>query len=72
MNWKTKLVLSGGATGLVVGLITAWLYVRSADVIEDRKGNVKLPAVQSTDLVRIAVSVVSVVRTIVGLASSKD
>jgi hypothetical protein len=72
MNWKTKALLGGGAIGLLVGLITAWLYVRSADVVEDRRGNVQLPAVQSTDLVRIAVSVVSVVRTIVGLASSKD
>jgi hypothetical protein len=72
MNWKTKALLSGGAIGLLVGLITAWLYVRSADVIEDRDGNIKLPTVQSSDLVRIGVSVVSVVRTIVGLASSKD
>ena len=72
MNWKTKALLGGGAIGLLVGLITAWLYVRSADVVEDRRGNVQLPAVQSTDLVRIAVSVVSVMRTIVGLASSKD
>ena len=72
MNWKSKAVLGGGAIGLLVGLITAWLYVRSADVVEDRNGNIKLPPVQSTDLVRIGVSVVSVVRTIVGLASSKD
>lgn len=71
MNWKTKALVGGGAVGLLVGLITAWLYVRSADVIEDRNGKVQLPAIQSTDLVRIGVSVVSVVRTIVGLASSK-
>jgi ABC-type Mn2+/Zn2+ transport system permease subunit len=72
MNWKTKALLSGGAIGLLIGLVTAWLYVRSADVIEDRKGHVQLPPVGSADLVRIGISVASVVRTIVGLASSKD
>lgn len=72
MDWKAKFLIRGGLIGLGLGVVTSWLYMRSADVQIDKDGNPKLPAVQSADLLRIAVSLVAVLRTIVGLGSTGD
>ena len=72
MDWKAKLLIQGGLIGAVVGLATAWLYARSADVQVDHNGNPRLPEVKSADLLRIGVSLVAALRTIIGLGSADD
>ncbi|MCS7060493.1 MAG: hypothetical protein RMN25_04935 [Anaerolineae bacterium] len=68
MNWKAKVFLVGGVIGLIVGLAAAALYARTIEQSQGGRSNVKLPAVQTGDLLRIAVSVMTLVRTIAGLA----
>ena len=72
MDWKGKLLIQGGLIGLVLGVATAWLYARSADIEVDRNGNPHLPEVKSADLLRIGVSLVAVLRTIIGLGAADD
>jgi hypothetical protein len=69
MNWRVKVLAIGGVLGVLIGLASALLYVRT---IEQAGGgdaaNTKLPAVQTSDGLRIFISVIMLVRSIAGLA----
>jgi len=70
MNWKVKVLAIGGAVGLLVGLAAALLYVRTIDQLQNKPQEAKLPAIQTSDALRILISLVVLVRTIAGLAES--
>ncbi len=72
MNWKVKVFAIGGGIGLIVGLAAALLYARTVEQSQAGRASVKLPAVQTGDLLRILISVVTLVRTIAGLADDSE
>lgn len=72
MNWKVKVFVVGGAIGLLVGLAAAALYARTVEQAQAGRKQVKLPAVQTGDLLRIVISVITLVRTIAGLADEAE
>ena len=72
MNWKVKVFVIGGGVGLVVGLAAAALYTRTVEQAQAGRANISLPAIQTGDLLRILISVVTLVRTIAGLADDSD
>ena len=71
MNWKAKIFAIGGGLGLVVGIAAAVLYVRTIQQTQGDRPNANLPAVQTGDLLRILVSLITLVRTIAGLADDQ-
>ncbi len=70
MNWKVKVLAVGGAVGLLVGLAAALLYVRTIDQAQNKPQEAILPAIHTSDALRILISLVMLVRTIAGLAES--
>ncbi len=72
MNWKVKVFAIGGGIGLMVGLAAAALYARTVEQSQVGRANVKLPAIQTGDLLRIVISVITLVRTIAGLADADE
>lgn len=72
MNWKVKVFAIGGGIGLIVGLVAAVLYARTVEQAQAGRKQVKLPAVQTGDLLRIVISVITLVRTIAGLADDAE
>ncbi len=72
MNWKVKVFVIGGGVGLIVGLAAAALYARTIEQSQSGRAKVNLPAVQTGDLLRILISLVTLVRTIAGLADDAE
>ncbi len=72
MNWKVKVFVIGGGIGLMVGLAAAALYARTVEQSQAGRREVRLPAVQTGDLLRIVISVITLVRTIAGLADDTE
>ncbi|MGQ9815001.1 MAG: hypothetical protein ACUVR3_07610 [Candidatus Roseilinea sp.] len=68
MNWKVKVFAIGGGIGLIVGLAAAMFYTRTVEQLQADRTNISLPTIQTADLLRILISVVTLVRTIAGLA----
>lgn len=63
-NWKKKVLVTGTVSGVVIGLLTALMLVRSAE----KKGR-QLPEIQPTDLLGTAVAIIGVIRGIASLGS---
>lgn len=64
-NWKTKIYAVGGSVGLLVGLISSYLYARAA-----QENTVDKPEpVKTMDVVRIGVALLAIVRQITDMAA---
>jgi len=72
MNWKVKVFVIGGGIGLIAGLAAAALYARTIEQSQSGRAKISLPAVQTSDLLRILISLVTLVRTIAGLADDAE
>jgi len=60
-GWQSRVYLIGGAVGALLGLLSAFLFVRSS---QEARGE-NPPEVPSTnDAVRLGMSLLSIVRTI--------
>jgi hypothetical protein len=61
-DWRTRTFVLGGVVGAVLGLLSAYLYVRTA---EEEHGEGQPPATPQTgDALRLGLSVLGIVRTI--------
>ena len=67
MNWKSKALLIGAAGGLVAGLAAAALFIRSAEEDRGKAPRLAAPNVQTSDLIKVLVAAVGVVRMAAGL-----
>lgn len=63
MKGRARVLLIGGLSGALVGLIGAWLYLRSAQ--SNRRSDAAPPS--SAELVRLGFSIVGVLRQIAAL-----
>ena len=60
-DWRTPIFVLGGVVGAVLGLLSAYLYVRTAE--EEHGGHA--PAIPKTgDALRLGASMLAIVRTI--------
>ncbi len=61
-SWRSRILLLGGVIGAVLGVLSAYFYVRAA---EERYGGHRPPTTPDTgDAVRLGVSLLSIIRTI--------
>jgi uncharacterized membrane protein len=72
MNWKTRVTLIGGFLGLLIGVASAVLYIRTVQGEQGSREDVILPEVRTTDIMPILVTAVGLVRTIAGLGTLND
>lgn len=63
-NWQTKVLVTGGAIGAAVGLLTAWLLVRTAR--ETRGGP---PAISTGDAIKVGITTIGLVRAVAALGN---
>jgi hypothetical protein len=61
-SWRTRIMLAGGIIGTVLGVLSAYLYVRAAE--EAYGGEAPPEAPKTSDAVRLGISLLSIVRTI--------
>lgn len=61
MDWKSRALLTGGVAGSIIGLLAAFLYIRSA---EEKYGTQTPPSPNTGDTVRLGVSLLTIIRTI--------
>ena len=61
-QWKTKYMLGGAALGALIGIVTAYFLIRTA---EETQGGP--PSIKSIDIVRSGVGVAGLIRAIAAL-----
>ncbi len=67
-GWKTQTYIRGGMIGLLVGVFAAYLYARAAE--ESAAGNTPV-RVGSSDLVKVSLGILGLVRQITELGNQK-
>lgn len=72
MNWKTRVTVIGGFLGLLIGVASAMLYIRTVQGEQGDREEVTLPEVKTKDLLPILVTAVGLVRTIANLGTLND
>jgi hypothetical protein len=72
MNWKTRVTVIGGVLGLLIGIASAMLYIHTVQGEQGDHEHIKLPALKTTDVLPILVTVVGLARTIAGLGTLGD
>ena len=65
-NWKTQVYLIGAVFGLVLGLLSAYLYVRAAE--ENNQAHSK-PKLRTGDAMKLTLGVLGLVRQIADLGN---
>ncbi len=69
MNWKTRVMLIGGFLGVLIGVASALLYIRTIQSEQGDREDVILPEVKPTDFLPIMITATGLVRTIAGLGT---
>jgi len=67
MNLRTRIMIIGGVVGALLGVSAAHLYLRSASVEVNEKGQERLPAVQPGRALTVGLGVLTVLKQITGL-----
>jgi hypothetical protein len=70
MNLRTRVMIVGGVTGALIGVLAARLYLRSAPIAPGGESEVELPAVQPGDAIKLSLGILGVLRLITGLGES--
>ena len=66
-NWKRNILLIGTAAGALVGVMTAYLLVQTAE----KNGRQGLPDVSVRDMLSSGIAVIGVIRGIASLGDGK-
>ncbi len=72
MNWKTRVMIIGGVLGVLIGVASALLYIRTVQGEQGDREDVILPEVKPTDILPIMITATGLVRTIAGLGTLED
>ena len=67
MNLRTRVMIIGGCIGGLIGVLAAYLYLRSVPVDADGEEGAELPSVQPGDAIKLSLGVLTVLRQIAGL-----
>ena len=70
MNLRTRVMIVGGCIGGLVGVLAAYLYLRSVSVETDGEGEEMLPSVQPGEAIKLSLGVLTVLRQIAGMGES--
>lgn len=68
-NWKVSTYVAGGALGLLAGLLSAYLYARSAE--ENQKGG-RPGRISTGDIFKLGLAAISLIRLISDLGAKKS
>jgi hypothetical protein len=66
-NWKAKSYSIGAGAGLLVGLLSAYLYARSSQ----EHGKIQPEQISTMDALKLAVALLAIVRQITDLGAGK-
>lgn len=69
MNWKTRVTIIGGVSGLLIGLASAMLYIRTIEMEQGSHSRVTLPALNASDMIPVLITAIGLVRTIAGMGT---
>lgn len=64
-NWKTKILVIGGLLGAILGLGTAFFFIRTAE----ESGKDEAPTIEVSDALKISFGLISVIRGVAALGS---
>lgn len=67
MNLRTRVLITGGILGALIGVGAAYLYLQSTPVEVDQDGSEKLPAVQPGKAITATLGVLTALKQITGL-----
>ncbi len=68
MNLRTRLLITGGILGALLGVVVAYLYWKSTPVEVDEDGQERLPTVQPGNAIAAVQGVISAVGQIARLS----
>lgn len=61
-GWRARVVVMGGIIGAVLGLLSAYLYLRAAEETHGPEGTPQGP--ETRDAVKLGVALLAIIRTI--------
>ena len=64
-NWRTKILVVGGVLGTILGLATAFFFIRTAE----ESGKDEAPTIEISDALKISFGLISVIRGVAALGS---
>jgi hypothetical protein len=67
MNLRTRVMITGGVVGALLGVSAAYLYLRSIPIEVDAEGQERLPAIQPGKALTVSLGVLTVLKQITGL-----
>ncbi len=65
-SWKSKTYMTGGLAGLIVGLLSAYLYARASEEVNTEGGPERI---KTLDGLKLAVALLGVIRQITDLGT---
>jgi len=65
-GWEARVLVTGGALGAIIGLLTSWLLIRTSR--ETRSGP---PAITTSDAIKVGITAVGLVRSIAALGDRR-
>jgi hypothetical protein len=71
MNLRTRIMVVGGVLGALLGVSAAYLYMRSVPMEVDEEGREQLPTVQPGKALAVGLSVLTVLKQIIGMGQPK-
>lgn len=70
IDWKSRVLLIGGVTGAIVGVLSALFYIRAAEESKLEGDSPEAPS--AGDAVRLGLSLLTIMRTITEWGQRKD
>lgn len=67
MNLRTRVMITGGILGALLGVSAAYLYMRSVPLQVDEEGQERLPAIQPGKALAVGLGVLTVLKQITGM-----
>jgi len=70
MNLRTRIMITGGVVGALLGVGAAYLYLQSTSIEVDEEGRERLPAVQPGKAITASVGVLTTLKQVAGMGKA--